>query len=105
MRLLGTGVLTALIEREEKNNIRQGEALRGALKTWRLIVRTSMWKKTTEVQAQFGTADHVGNNRMVFNVCGNKYRLVVLFNYIVPVARVRFAGTHSEYDKIDAKTI
>ncbi|MCZ6760355.1 MAG: type II toxin-antitoxin system HigB family toxin [Gemmatimonadetes bacterium] len=105
MRLLGTGLLTALIDRETNNNPRQGKTLRGALRAWRAVVRHAKWKKTTDVKEQFGNADPIGNNRMVFNVCGNKYRLVVLFNYVVPVARVRFAGTHKEYDSVDVKTV
>ncbi len=105
MRLLGTGKLTALIEREEGLNPKQGGTLREELMTWRAEVRAAKWKMTTEVKEQFRTADQVGNNRMVFNICGNKYRLVVKFNYIVPVGRVVFAGTHKEYDKIDPKTV
>ncbi|MDV7339162.1 type II toxin-antitoxin system HigB family toxin [Terasakiella sp. A23] len=100
MRLLGTGVLTQLIEREEAQNPKQGAILREALKAWRAEVRDADWTKTTDVQAQFSSADHVKNNRMVFNICGNKYRLVVQFNYRVPIARVKFAGTHKEYDAI-----
>jgi len=100
MRLLGTGELTRLIEREVAANPKQGEILREALKTWRAEVKKAQWQKTTEVQEQFSSADHVKNNRMVFNICGNKYRLVVQFNYRVPIARVKFAGTHKEYDAI-----
>ena len=106
MRLLGTGLLTELLEREELNNPKQGKALREALKTWKAEVKAAAWTKPTDIKKQFRTADHVGNNRMVFNICGNKYRLVVRFNYTVPVARVRFAGTHREYDDIvDIKAI
>ena len=100
MRLLGTGLLTELIEREEAANPKRGATLRTALKTWKAEVKAATWGKPTEVQEQFRAADQVGNNRMVFNICGNKYRLVVLFNYQIPVARVRFAGTHAEYDTI-----
>lgn len=105
MRLLGTGALTTLIEREEGANPPQGVQLREALKTWRAEVKKAEWKNPAEIQQQFRSADNVGNNRMVFNVCGNKYRLVVMFNYRVPIARVRFAGTHVEYDAIDVRTI
>ncbi|MBT5188154.1 MAG: type II toxin-antitoxin system HigB family toxin [Kordiimonadaceae bacterium] len=73
---------------------------------WRVEVKAAIWANPTDVKNQFGSADPVGNNRMVFNICGNKYRLVVLFNYDVPGARVRFAGTHAEYDNIaDIKTV
>ncbi len=53
----------------------------------------------------FGTADIVGDNRIVFDICGNSYRLVVQFNYAAQLARIRFAGTHKEYDRIDVKTV
>lgn len=101
MRLMGTGVLTALTEREEAANPRQGAQLRQALNTWRAEVKKAQWANSAEIRQQFHSADHVGKNRVVFNICGNKYRLVVRFNYGVPVARVRFAGTHVEYDAID----
>lgn len=94
MRLLGTGLLTALMAREDGANPRQGEQLRGAIRSWRAEVKKASWANTAQIQQQYGSADHVGNNRMVFNICGNKYRLVV-------IARVRFAGTHVEYDAID----
>jgi len=101
MRLLGTGLLTALTAREEASNPRQGHQLREALRAWRKEVKEALWHNTAEIQRQYRSADHVGNNRVVFNICGNKYRLVVQFNYGVPVARIRFVGTHKEYDAID----
>ena len=63
------------------------------------------WTKPTEVKAVFGAAGIVGDNRIVFDICGNSYRLVVQFNYPAQVARVRFAGTHREYDHIDVRTV
>ena len=53
----------------------------------------------------FGTADVIGDNRIIFDVCGNNYRLVVRFNYVAQVARIRFGGTHEEYDRIDPLTV
>ena len=61
------------------------------------------WRTPAEVKAVYGTADVVGGGRIVFDICGNSYRLVVQFNYAAGVARVRFAGTHEEYDKIDVR--
>lgn len=65
---------------------------------------TSVSAKSPQL-AIFGTADVVGNNRAVFDICGNSYRLVVQFNYAAQVARIRFAGTHAEYDTINAATV
>jgi len=98
---MGTGVLTALIEREEAVHPPQGTQLRQALNTWRAEIKKSQWANSAEIQKQFRSADHVGNNRVVLNICGNKYRLVVMLNYAIPVAGVRFAGTHAEYDDFD----
>lgn len=53
----------------------------------------------------FGNASVVGNDRIVFNIAGNKYRLVVRFNYPYRVAYIRFIGTHKEYDEIDVEEV
>lgn len=71
---------------------------------WKQDVQLAGWTKPTEVKATYGTADIVGNNRVVFDICGNRYRLIVQFNYAAQVVRVRFAGSHAEYDRIDATT-
>ncbi len=59
----------------------------------------------TDVKAVFRSADPVGQGRIVFNIRGNHYRFFVQFNYVVGVARIRFAGTHTEYDKIDVRNV
>ena len=53
----------------------------------------------------YASADYVGNNRYVFNIRGNKYRLVAVVVFFMGELNVRFVGTHKEYDKIDCKTI
>jgi mRNA interferase HigB len=63
------------------------------------------WKNPNEVKIQYKNASIVGDNRIVFNVSGNKYRLIVKVNYEAQWMFIRFVGTHKEYDKIDAKTI
>jgi len=57
------------------------------------------------VKADFGNASVLKNGRVVFNIGGNKYRLVVWINFPYRVAYVRFIGTHAQYDRIDARTI
>ena len=64
-------------------------------------MQEASWTKPTEVKALFGTADVIGGNRIIFDICGNNYRQVVPFSYVAQVARVRFCGTHAEYDRID----
>jgi mRNA interferase HigB len=63
------------------------------------------WANPAQVKAHYATASILRNGRVVFNVGGNNYRLVVRINYAYRVVYVRFAGTHSEYDQIDAEEI
>ena len=69
----------------------------------RPIVAT--WRTPHEVKAQFGNASICGNNRVVFNIAGNKYRLVVEMQYRCGIAWVKFIGTHAQYDEIDVETV
>ena len=71
------------------------------LTDWYSIVTHSDWTSPYEVKEVFPDADNVGNKRVVFNICHNKYRLVVVFRYNIQMVYVRFLGTHKEYDKIE----
>lgn len=76
------------------------------LKVWNKKIKEATYKNANEVRNETPTADHVGNNRVVFNIAGNKYRLIVLFRYDLQKAYIRFVGTHKEYDQIkDIKNI
>lgn len=77
----------------------------GALKAWYAEAKAAEWKSPTDIKAQFGSASILKDSRVVFNICGNKYRLIVKINYDHGVVRIRFVGTHKEYDAIDAETI
>ncbi len=63
------------------------------------------WTTPGEVKAQFSSASILKDGRVVFNIAGNKYRLVVWINYPYRVVCIRFFGTHRQYDEIDAQTI
>ena len=63
------------------------------------------WATPNEVKAQFSNASILKDGRVVFNIAGNKYRLVVWINYPFRIAYIRFFGTHKQYDDIDAQTI
>ncbi len=63
------------------------------------------WRSPADVKREFGTASILRDGRVVFNIAGNKYRLVVWINYSYRVVYVRFIGTHKQYDQIDAQTI
>jgi len=75
------------------------------LKAWYHEAKKATWQNPNEVKAQYRSASIVGDNRIVFNICGNKYRLVVKVNYEAQWIFIRFVGTHKEYDKIDVTTI
>ena len=63
------------------------------------------WKNLSDIKADFPTTDYVGNQHYVFDIRGNKYRLVVVVKFTIGHIFIRFVGTHSEYDKIDVSTI
>lgn len=75
------------------------------LKTWYDTAKNAEWKNPNDVKASYSSASIIGDNRVVFNVKGNNYRLIVKFNYRLQWAFIRFVGTHAEYDKIDAEKI
>ncbi len=75
------------------------------LKTWFDTARTSKWNSPSDIKKTYANASILKNGRVVFNIKGNSYRLVIKFNYGKQWAFVRFIGTHSEYDKIDADTV
>ena len=70
------------------------------LKAWYAVAKDADWAHFAQVKEQFGTASAVGE-RVVFNIAGNKYRLVAWINYEFRVVYVRFIGTHKEYDELD----
>ena len=63
------------------------------------------WQSPADVKRDFGNASILRDGRVVFNIAGNRYRLVVWINYPYRVVYVRFIGTHAQYDRIDAQTI
>lgn len=75
------------------------------LKTWYKRAIAANWKSPQEVKVDYPSASIIENNRMLFNIKGNEYKLIVRFNYSYGWAWIRFIGTHAQYDKIDAKTI
>jgi mRNA interferase HigB len=76
-----------------------------SLRAWYHDVKNANWKNTNELKEQYKSASIIGDGRVVFNIKGNTYRLVVAIDFDFQIAFVRFIGTHSQYDKIDVKTI
>jgi mRNA interferase HigB len=75
------------------------------LKAWFREAEKADWANPSAVKADYRSASFVGHGRVVFNIAGNKYRLVAKVNYPYRVIYIRFVGTHRQYDEIDATTI
>jgi mRNA interferase HigB len=75
------------------------------LETWYHEANRAKWNDWTDIKAQYASASPLKNNRVVFNIGGNKYRLVVQINYPAQRVYVKFVGTHKKYDKINAEEI
>jgi mRNA interferase HigB len=75
------------------------------LQTWYADAKQAHWKSPSDIKKVYRNASIVSNNRVVFNIKGNDYRLVVAINYNFSVIYIRFVGTHKEYDDIDVTTI
>jgi mRNA interferase HigB len=75
------------------------------LKAWFRLAAKARWQGPADIRAQFGSADFVGDNRVIFDIGGNKYRLVVRVSYRFGQVLIKFIGTHREYDKIDPETV
>jgi len=75
------------------------------LKTWYETAKLSNWRSPNDIKQTYANASILKNNRVVFNIKGNSFRLIVKFNYERQWAFIRFVGTHAEYDKINAETV
>jgi len=78
---------------------------KGALESWHDETNRTEWSTPQEVKAQFGTASILKDSRVVFNIHGNKYRLVVKINYAYKIVYNHFVGTHKQYDATDVESI
>ena len=76
-----------------------------ALRAWYADAIQADWDSPTTIRQTYATASILANNRVVFNIRGNLYRLIVAINYPYHIIYIRFIGTHQEYDRIDAATI
>ena len=76
-----------------------------SLLAWYREVQKEDWDTPAKVKAKYRTASVIGDNRVVFNIRGNAYWLVVKINYPYRMVYIRFVGTHAEYDRIDAEEV
>ncbi len=75
------------------------------LKAWFAEAQKAKWTSPANIKEKYRSASFLANNRVVFNICGNKHRLIVRINYDSQTVFIRFVGTHSEYDKINAEEV
>ena len=75
------------------------------LKAWYQEAEDANWKGPTDIKRDYPSASIIGDNRIIFNIKGNHYRLIVRINYNYGMVWIRFIGTHKQYDKIDATKI
>ena len=97
MRIISRKVLREFWERHPD--------ARQALQAWYADAKRATWKTPTALKNVYRNASIIANNRVVFNIKGNRYRLVVAITYEYGIVYIRFVGTHREYDRIDAATI
>lgn len=76
-----------------------------ALNDWWKKTKAADWATLQDVKRTFNSVDYVGNDRYVFNIKGNKYRLIAMIFFDIRTIYIRFMGTHAEYDKIDCTTV
>ena len=97
MRIIALKTLRAFWE--------QHPDVRQALQAWYHDAKQATWRTPSDIKNVYRNASFVGKNRVVFNIKGNEYRLVVAVQYQHGIVYIRFVGTHQQYDKIDAATI
>jgi mRNA interferase HigB len=97
MRVISRRPLTELAQRYPEAKFE--------LDAWFHEAKTAYWANPAQVKSKYGNASILKGSRVVFNICGNKYRLIVKINYAYGIVYIRFAGTHREYDRVDAEEI
>jgi len=99
VRILSKKALTDFYQRPDCQDAK------GPLEAWYHEAKRAEWRSWTDIREKYATASILRSGRVVFNIGGNKYRLVVQINYPAQIVFVRFIGTHKEYDQIDAEAI
>jgi mRNA interferase HigB len=100
MRVIAVSALKAFWKDHSRHRDAEGPTL-----AWYRDVLKADWSKPSDVKQQFGNTSILQDGRVVFNIAGNKYRIVVWINFPHCVVYTRFIGTHQQYDAIDAQTV
>jgi mRNA interferase HigB len=99
MRVIAVGTLRAFWQKAAYVDAAE------PLRSWYREVCEGDWSNPAEIKSKYRTASVLKNSRVVFNIAGNKYRLIVKVNFPYRIVYIRFIGTHQQYDSIDAQTI
>ena len=98
MQIIAKSTLRAFWERQPRAET--------PLRAWYAVVSRADWAGPADVKAMFGTGvDFVGDNRLIFDIGGNKFRLIVHVAYAYRRVLIKFVGTHAEYDRINPETV
>jgi mRNA interferase HigB len=100
MRLIAVSTLKQYVE---ENSARRDAW--GPLMAWAAEVKKATWLEPADIKEKYRSASFVGDNRVIFNIAGNKYRLIVKVNYPAQIVYVRFVGGHREYDGVNAEEV
>lgn len=103
MRVIARGTLIGFV----KNRVTRGHqsVVKAQLDAWYDLVRKAEWRSSAELKAQIASASILTAERVVFNIKGNDYRLIATVNYPYKIVRIKWLGTHQEYDRIDAREV
>lgn len=97
MRVIAKKILRTFWEKHPDSQL--------ALTSWYQEASKSEWRSPTDIKREYPSASILADNRVVFNIRGNNYRLIVKINYDYQMVWARFIGTHSDYDKVDGTKI
>lgn len=94
MIVIGADILFACMERHARSRKR--------ISAWHAEAKAAQWKTPKDIKSRFRSADFLPGNRVVFDIGGNEYRIIVVAQYTAGVLDIRFAGDHKEYARVDA---
>jgi mRNA interferase HigB len=103
VRIIARSTLKRFLEQMEGH--KDHSAVKAALDSWFQEARRAEWKDSSHIKASYAHASIVGADRVVFNIKGNAYRLVVAVNYDRGALFIKWLGTHKEYDAINVRTV
>ena len=103
MRIIALRTLKTYVA--SRSGHRDHPALKGALDHWYKEVEKAEWSSTVDVRRHFATASIITADRIVFNIKGNSYRLVVSIDFEKTIVFIKWIGTHADYDRLDVRTV